>query len=108
MSHGLPPGHSVVRERLMTEVSDLFCENDAINNAIAAWQFSIFFTSSGCAAFALVFSAVASVTHGTELHAAPHCWLVRAAFNCISDSFQSPGDIGPALNLGIGTFPVCS
>ena len=108
MSHGLPPGHSVVRERLMTEVSCLFCENDAINNAIAAWQFSIFFTSAGNAEFATAVSAEASDTHGVELQAAPHCWLVRAAFNCISDSFQSPGDIGPALNLGIGTFPVCS
>ena len=108
MSHGLPFGHSVVRERLMTEVSDLFCENAAINNAIAALHFSIFFLSAGVASFAAASSAEASVTQGVVLQASPHCWLVKAAFICISASFHSSADIGPALNLGIGTFPVCS
>ena len=98
MSHGLPFGHSVVR--LMTEVSDLFCENAAINNAIAALHRSIFLTASPLV-FATAALAEASSTHGFELQASPHCWLVRAAFNCISDSFQSPGDIAPALNLSL-------
>ena len=107
MSHGLPFGHPGVRERLMTAVSDLFCENDAINNAIAALHRSIFLTASPLV-FATAASAEASSTHGVELQASPHCWLVKAAFNCISDLFHLPGDIAPALNLGIGTFPVCS
>ena len=44
MSHGRPLGHPGARERLMIAVSDLFCENDAVNNAIAAWHCAIFFS----------------------------------------------------------------
>ena len=108
MSHGLPFGHPGVRERLMTAVSDLFCENDAVNNAIAALHCSIFFLLSSPLEFAAAASAVSSATQGAVFQASLHPWLVNTAFNCSSVSIQSLGDILPGLNFGIGTFPVCS
>ena len=66
----------------MTEVSDLFSVNDAINNAIAELHCTIFFLLASLLAFATASSALSSATHGIELQAFPHCWLVKAAFNC--------------------------
>ena len=108
MSHGLPFGHPGVRERLMTAVSDLFCENDAVNNAIAALHCSIFFLLASPLVFAAASSAVSSATQGVVFQASLHCWLVNAAFNCSLVSIHSLGVISPGLNFGIGTFPVCS
>ena len=108
MSHGLPFGHPGVRERLMTAVSDLFCENDAVNNAIAVLHCSIFVLLASFLVFAAASLAESLVTQGVVLQASLHCWLVKAAFNCSLVSFHSLGNITPALNLGIGTFPVCS
>ena len=107
MENHSKPGH-IVRERLMTAVSDLFAENDAVNNAIVALHCSIFFLLASPTVFATLSLAVSSVTQGVSLQASLHCWLVILAFNCSSVSIHSEGVMSPGLNFGIGTFPVCS
>ena len=108
MSHGRPLGHPGARERLMIAVSDLFCENDAVNSAIAAWHCSIFFLSASSAVFAWLSSSVVSVTWAVALQASLHPWLVIAALNWSSVAIHCVGVISPAGNFGIGTFPVCN
>ena len=108
MSHGRPLGHPGARERLMIAVSDLFCENDAVNNAIAAWHCAIFFSSAGVALLAALSSSVKSVTWAVAFQCSLHPWLVIAALNWSSVAIHCVGVISPAGNFGIGTFPVCN